>query len=72
MNANGGELLMLSDESYWEVAPEDRGKARLWLSPSPLKISRKGHDEYDYILTDLLSSQTIRARPHAPFIEGSR
>jgi len=37
-NIDNGKSLMLTDDSVWEVKPEDRSISESWLTPFPLTI----------------------------------
>ncbi len=38
-NIDNGKTLMLTDDSVWEVKPEDRSVSESWLTPFPLSIT---------------------------------
>jgi hypothetical protein len=38
LNVDNGQKLILSDNSEWEVSPDDVGTASLWLSPVIIQI----------------------------------
>jgi hypothetical protein len=50
INIDGGRLLILSDGTKWEVAPEDRNISGLWLTPISLKILPGGSPEYPNVI----------------------
>ncbi len=64
INMESGTKLLLTDDSIWEVAPEDREISRLWLSPFPLKITRGESDLYPYLITNMQSGKKVKARPY--------
>jgi hypothetical protein len=37
-NIDNGKTLMLTDDSVWEVKPEDRSVSESWLTPFPLQV----------------------------------
>ena len=61
-NLHGGKLLVLSDNSRWEVAPQDLHISETWIIPVPLKIEKSNNPSYPYQITNLNSRSTILAR----------
>src|SRR5579862_3339262 len=39
INIDHGRKLQLSDNSLWEIAPDDVSKAAVWITPFPVQIS---------------------------------
>ncbi len=65
-NLHSGKVLVLSDGSTWEVAPQDLGTSQTWLFPSPLKIEKSGDATYPYRITNAQAGTSILVRPIAP------
>lgn len=61
-NMEGGKKLLLTDDSLWEVDPNDLFISSLWLSPFHLEISWEGSDPYPYLLINTQSQKKVRAR----------
>ena len=64
VNMNGGQKLVLNDNSIWEIDPEDREISSLWLSPFPLEVTHEGSDLYPYLITNSQSHNKVKARPY--------
>ncbi|MBS0628239.1 MAG: hypothetical protein JSS09_08520 [Verrucomicrobia bacterium] len=63
INMNGGQRLLLNDDSLWDIDPEDIEISRLWLSPFPMKISNSRSSLYPYFITNIQSQKKVKARP---------
>lgn len=63
LNVYNGKILQLSDNSVWEVAPEDRTISQGWLNSVPLKLSSSGDQKYPYMLTNTQNHTSIKVRP---------
>ncbi|MCB1117649.1 MAG: hypothetical protein KDK50_03595 [Chlamydiia bacterium] len=61
-NLHGGRVLRLSDNSIWEVAPEDINYTQLWVTPFRVKIDYTGNVDYPYTLTNETSQTSVRVR----------
>lgn len=61
-NLRGGSELVLSDGSHYLIAPSDRGHARLWITPIPIKVTPSGDNTYPLMLTNTLSGVAIKAK----------
>lgn len=62
MNVYEGKILMLSDNSVYEIAPDDRNVASQWLSAIPIKVSKSTNRDYPFVLTNLRSHISIKAK----------
>lgn len=62
-NLHGGKVLVLSDGSAWEVAPQDIKNSQLWILPSPLKIEKSDDPIYSYRITNMQTNSSILVRP---------
>ena len=63
INIDHGQKLQLSDNSLWEIAPDDVSKAAVWITPFPVQISSSGDLNYPCLITDVNSGTSVRARP---------
>lgn len=63
INMDGGQRLLLNDDSLWDIDPEDVEISSLWLSPFPMKISSSGSILYPYLLTNIQSQKKVKAKP---------
>ena len=66
ININSGQMLELSDNSIWEVAPEDLPISATWLFPFPVKITPSDNPDYPFQLTNVNTGASIRARKSPP------
>lgn len=64
-NLHGGKVLILSDGSSWEIAPQDLNISQLWILPVPLKIEKSNNSTYPYRIINMNSNSAILARPLA-------
>ena len=62
LNIYDGKILQLSDNSVWEIAPEDRIISAAWLSAIPVKVTATTHPNYPYLLTNLLNNASVKAK----------
>jgi hypothetical protein len=58
-----GLVLLLEDESMWEIQPSDRLNVVRWLRMSTIIVehSPKDVDPYPYLLTNTTEKETARA-----------
>lgn len=61
-NLHGGKVLVLSDGSTWEVAPQDLKTSGTWIFPVPLKIEKSNNQAYPHRLVNTNSNTSILAR----------
>ncbi|MEM8727221.1 MAG: hypothetical protein AAGE99_00690 [Chlamydiota bacterium] len=61
-NLHGGRVLVLSDGSTWEVAPQDLKTSRTWILAVPLKIEASRHPAYPHRLVNINSDTSILVR----------
>ncbi|NDD57767.1 MAG: hypothetical protein EBZ47_00735 [Chlamydiae bacterium] len=66
MNLQGGQQLVLSDSTRWQIQPQDVGITSLWLSPAPITLRQGTDTNYPFILTNLYSNQSVRAKQIVP------
>ncbi len=70
-NLHDGKILVLSDGSTWEVAPQSLKISQSWIVPSPLKVEKINHPTYSYKITSIPTNSSVLARPIAPYKTGS-
>src|SRR4051794_3721438 len=63
LNLNGGNELILSDNSHSIVNPEDTETSSPWLSPFVMEVLPGGSDGYPVGLIYLLAQEHIRVPP---------
>ena len=63
-NIQGGRVLRLSDNTMWEVNPDDITISRIWLFPFPVKIEadQVANPAYPYKFTNLRTGTTIHVK----------
>ena len=66
VNVKSGTELILSDDSRWAVDPRDQHISSIWITSFPLKVTLRGSEEYPYILTNLNTLKTVKAKPISP------
>ena len=69
-NLHSGKILVLSDGSSWEVAPQSLEYSANWIFPTPLKVEKSGDSAYPYKITSIQVNQTILVRPIQPVKTG--
>lgn len=62
INIHNGKIIQLSDDSVWEIAPDDVVTSQSWLSAIPIKITKSKNPQYPYILTNLLNNSFVKAK----------
>jgi len=66
INIDSGSQLELSDNSLWEVDPDDRNISSVWLTPFPVQISPSGDPSYPFRITNRTNHDSVKARKIAP------
>jgi hypothetical protein len=56
-----GIVLLLEDDSMWEVHPSDRLSAAHWLRMSTIVVEHTQEDHYPYLLRNAIEKKTARA-----------
>lgn len=62
-NLHGGKVLILSDGSKWEIAPQNLNISSTWILPVPLKVEKSHNATYPYRITNTNSMSSVLARP---------
>ena len=69
-NLNEGKILVLSDGSTWEIAPQSLKTSQSWIIPSALKIEKINHPAYPYKIISVQTGSYVLARSIAPYKTG--
>lgn len=56
-----GRIVLLEDESVWEVRPSDRPITARWLRMSSITVTHTQKEGYPYLLTNTTEGETARA-----------
>ena len=62
LNINEGQKLLLSDQSLYEISPDDVNTAGGWLTPVRIEIAPSGDPQYPVFLTNTDSGSKVKAR----------
>lgn len=62
LNIQGGKKIQLSDQSLWEIAPNDVPNASFWVLPIPIKLAPSNDANYPTLLINQNSGISVRAR----------
>ena len=62
INIDNGRKLQLSDNSLWEIAPNDVPTSTVWITPFPVKVTASGDPDYPCLLVNLNSGASVKAR----------
>lgn len=66
INIDNGQKLQLSDNSIWEVAPEDVPTASVWITPFPVKIVASNNPTYPFLLVNVDNGVSVKVRKSSP------
>ena len=66
INIDKGQKLQLSDNSLWEISPDDVSTSSVWLTPVPIKITPSGDLNYPCLIIDQNSGISVKARRISP------
>ncbi len=66
INIDNGKKLLLSDNSVWEIAPDDLKTSAIWITPFPVKITPSNNPNYPFIITNTNSGMSVKARKAPP------
>lgn len=62
INIDNGQKLQLSDDSIWEVYPQDVDISAVWITPFPLQIEKSTNPTYPFLLKNTRTQMSVRAR----------
>jgi hypothetical protein len=62
INIDNGQKLQLSDDSIWEVHPQDVDISAVWITPFPLEIEKSTNPTYPFLLKNTRTQMSVRAR----------
>jgi hypothetical protein len=66
INIHGGKRLQLSDNSIWEIDPDDVKISSGWITPISIKISSGKNPKYPYLIINATSGVSVKARMAQP------
>lgn len=66
VNSQNGQQLLLSDGSRWQIHPQDVKTSSIWLTPITVGIKRGTDPNYPYIITNISTNQSVRAKQISP------
>ncbi|MCX7998621.1 MAG: hypothetical protein N3A69_06675 [Leptospiraceae bacterium] len=61
-NANGSQLVFSNNTSY-DIAPEDQKKAANWISPVVVKIEPNQDKAYPWNITNINTKDVVKGKP---------
>jgi hypothetical protein len=62
-NLHGGKILILSDGTKWEIAPQDLSTSSSWILSVPMKVEKSNNKMYPYKIININSQSSVLARP---------
>jgi hypothetical protein len=66
VNLEGGKRLILSDGTNYEIHPQDLTTTAVWITPFPIKVAPSGDINYPFMLTNMNTGVTVKARQVPP------
>lgn len=61
----GGKIIVLSDNSKWDVAPDQIDVSGGWLGPAEVEIVKVGSNKnYPYKMTNNWTGSSVMVKPH--------
>lgn len=61
-NLRSGTYIRLSNNSLWNIHPDDVPITQGWITPVDITVTQTGDSEYPYKLTNTLSGSSVRAK----------
>lgn len=65
-NLNGGSQIRMSDGSLYEIAPQDRQRSSLWLTPVAMTFDQSGDPNYPVKITNTIMNLSVKAKQIQP------
>lgn len=62
LNIGDGKKIMLSDNTVWEVAPEDQTLASSWLGSNPVEITPSDNEAFPFLMTNIRNRSSIKVK----------
>ena len=62
INIGSGEKIVLSDNSVWEVAPEDQELASSWLGSNTVEITPSDNKVFPFLMTNVRTRDAIKVK----------
>ncbi len=69
INIEGGRKLQLSDNTLWEIDPNDVSQSSVWITPFPIRIVPSDSAEYPFLLVNKTSGVSVKARKVIPGLQ---
>ncbi len=66
INIDGGQKIQLSDNSMWQISPDDLPTAATWITPIPIQIVPSNYPDYPWLLVDTQTGVSIKAKKISP------
>lgn len=66
MNFDSGAKINLSDDTAYEIDPEDRVYAAFWMTPFPVKLGKSSKPQYPVKITNMYTGTSIKAKRISP------
>lgn len=61
-NLQNGKFIKLSDQTLWEIFPEDTSLAQGWITPVEIITTKTNQGEHPYQLFNSLTGSSLRAK----------
>jgi hypothetical protein len=62
-NRLNGKILLLSDGTKWQIAPDDLDRSSLWLTPFPVRVERNDQNAaYPYKIINNYTGSSVKAK----------
>ncbi len=62
LNIDSGKKLQLTDNSIWEIDPNDVRISSGWLSDISVKIYPSGDNQYPFLIVNQVTKKSVKAR----------
>lgn len=62
INIDNGKRLQLSDNSIWEIDPNDIPISSVWITPFPVKITPSNDPGYPSLIVNINSGVSVKAK----------
>lgn len=61
-NLKNGNYLRLSDDTLWEIRPQDNALSQGWITPAEIVITQSGDAQYPSKLTNSITGSSVFAK----------
>lgn len=62
INIDGGQKIQLSDDSIWQISPDDIPTASTWITPVPIQIVPSNYPDFPSLLVDTQTGNSVKAK----------